>query len=152
MALKYNLATRTVDTPGGQIVLRGLNIQDISAIVGRHSTDLNALFQTIKDGSAGVSVENFDAVAAFLLQTVPGAAADIIAYAAFDPAKDDPAALADDAMVAFKIEAPVQLLLLEAIGELTFAMEGGVKKALEIVVRMMQGTTTLVAEVQAPRL
>lgn len=148
MALKYNLATRTVATPGGPIVLRGLNIQDIAAIIGRHSTDLNALFTTIKNGSAGVSTENFDAVAAFLLQSVPGAAADIIAYAAFDPAKDDPAELVEQALVAFKIEAPVQLLLLETIGELTFAMEGGVKKALEIVVRMMQGTTALVAEVQ----
>ncbi|WP_027533805.1 hypothetical protein [Bradyrhizobium sp. WSM3983] len=147
MALKYNHVTRTVDTPGGQIVLRGLNIQDIAGIVGRHSTDLNALFATIQSGAAGVSVENFDAVAAFLLQTVPGAAADIIAYAAFDPAKDDPAALVEDALTAFKIEAPVQLMLLEKIGELTFAMVG-VKKALEIVVRMMQGTTSLVAEVQ----
>lgn len=147
MALKYNHATRTVDTPGGQIVLRGLNIQDISAIVGRHSADLNALFATIQSGAGGVSAENFDAVAAFLLQTVPGAAADIIAYAAFDPATDDPTALADDALTAFKIEAPVQLMLLEKIGELTFAMVG-VKKALEIVVRMMQGTTALVAEVQ----
>jgi len=148
MALKYSFSTRTVDTPGGQIVLRGLNVDDIGAIVGRHRDDLNALFNSIQGGAVAFSIDDFDAVAASLLKMVPRAAADIIAYSAFDPAKDDPATLDEDAKTAARIEAPVQLALLEKIGELTFAMEGGLKKALEIVVRMMQGTTALVAEMQ----
>jgi len=39
------------------------------------------------------------------------------------------------------LPAPVQLELLEAAGTLTFAVEGGPKKVMETVIRLMQGVT-----------
>lgn len=134
MSLKsLRLPEAKVELPDGDFVVRGLSLNDVSILVQRHGKRLNELFQRFAE-QGDLTTETVAAFALPLLQSAPEIAAELIACAAGDP---------DDAEIAGRLPFPVQIDALEKIAILTFEAGGGPKKLLETVVRLAQGTTSL---------
>jgi len=134
MSLKsLRLPEAKVELPDGGFVVRGLSLNDVSILVQRHGKRLNELYQQFTE-QGDLTTETVAAFALPLLQSAPEIAAELIACAAGDP---------DDAEIAGRLPFPVQIDALEKIAILTFEAGGGPKKLLETVVRLAQGTTSL---------
>lgn len=134
MSLKsLRLPEAKVELPDGGFVVRGLSLNDVSILAQRHGKRLNELFQQFTE-QGDLTTETVAAFALPLLQSAPEIAAELIACAAGDP---------DDAEIAGRLPFPVQIDALEKIAILTFEAGGGPKKLLETVVRLAQGTTSL---------
>ncbi len=134
MSLKsLRLPEAKVELPDGDFVVRGLSLNDVSILVQRHGKRLNELYQQFTE-QGDLTTETVAAFALPLLQSAPEIAAELIACAAGDP---------DDAEIAGRLPFPVQIDALEKIAILTFEAGGGPKKLLETVVRLAQGTTSL---------
>ena len=134
MSLKsLRLPEAKVELPDGSFVVRGLSLNDVSILVQRHGKRLNELYQQFAE-QGDLTTETVAAFALPLLQSAPEIAAELIACAAGDP---------DDAEIAGRLPFPVQIDALEKIAILTFEAGGGPKKLLETVVRLAQGTTSL---------
>lgn len=123
-----------VELPGDDsFVVRGLSLNDIAILVQRHGKRLSELFTQFSQQNELTT----DAVAAFalpLIQTAPEIVAELIACASGDP---------DDAELAAQLPFPVQIDALEKLARLTFEAGGGPKKLVETVIRLAQGTTSL---------
>lgn len=141
---ELGFATAEVNVAKGQVLtLRAIALDDVLRISRKHGEAFESLFAKIT-GAAGASsldLESTNAVALSLLEAAPEIAAEVIAYAA-----DDPAAVA----VARRLPFPVQMECLEKIGTLTFSSEGGPKKLLETVIKMAQGATSLTKDLRTP--
>ncbi len=134
MGLKeLRLPEAKVELPDGGFVVRGLSLNDVSILVQRHGKRLSELFQQFTE-QGDLTTETVAAFALPLIQSAPEIAAELIACAAGDP---------DDAEIAGRLPFPVQIDALEKIANLTFEAGGGPKKLLETVVRLAQGTTSL---------
>ena len=134
MSLKsLRLPEAKVELPDGDFVVRGLSLNDVSILVQRHGKRLNELYQQFTE-QGDLTTETVAAFALPLLKSAPEIAAELIACAAGDP---------DDAEIAGRLPFPVQIDALEKIAILTFEAGGGPKKLLETVVRLAQGTTSL---------
>jgi len=134
MSLKsLRLPEAKVELPDGGFVVRGLSLNDVSILVQRHGKRLNELYQQFTE-QGDLTTETVAAFALPLLKSAPEIAAELIACAAGDP---------DDAEIAGRLPFPVQIDALEKIAILTFEAGGGPKKLLETVVRLAQGTTSL---------
>lgn len=132
----------TIEFSGGDFAVRGLSLNDISWLVQRHGQKLNNLFTQFQQSADELDTATVAAFALPLLQSAPEIAAELIACATGD---------AEDAEMAAQLPFPVQLDALEKLVELTFSAGGGPKKLVEIVVRLAQGTTGLLAELKAPQ-
>jgi len=118
--------------------IRGLNLPDISALVDAHADTVSGLFDKFT-GRDAQSFGTADAatLARELIVTFPAVCAHIVALAAdaideFDTIKTLPI--------------DVQVTALEKIANRTFAMQGGLGKFLETVLRMAQGANGLTAK------
>lgn len=131
----------TVQTSGGDLVVRGLSLEDVVPLVRQHGTALSTLFIEIA-GDRDNALDNMQTLAGALAQAAPLAAAEIIALGAGEPGELDRA----DVATARRVPLPDQIAILERIGTLTFATEGSLKKALETVIRVARGMR---AELQA---
>lgn len=144
------LPSDTVTMPNGErFAVRGLSVVDIAAIVRNRGPEVKALFARLTGASGGndptaINFEDMGELGASLFSIAPEIAVDIVAFG-FDAG--DPEGRA----VAARLPFPIQLEAIEKVGKLTFEMEGGVKKVLEIVVRLFKGTRSAVAEVRASR-
>jgi hypothetical protein len=135
---------RKIDLPnGGFFTVRGIAISDISRIVRSNSHDLEGFFMKWAGEQQAIHKSPDPKFAAKglatkfgkdLLAGAPDLAADIIAHAS-----DEPAMSHRVKMLPF----PVQLEALDAIAELTFNGEDGIKKAVEAVIKMLRGATSL---------
>jgi hypothetical protein len=139
MSLKdLKLPHEEVKVPGGdKFAVRGLSLADIMSIVRKHRATVSALFDRYASVIEGQGVSE---VGRELLEAAPDVAADVIAHASGDP---------DAADVAARLPFPVQLDAIEKIGRLTFEAEGGPKKVLETVIRVLQGTTNFMADLRS---
>ena len=132
MALSdLKLSSETVVTPGGEFSVRGLTIEDLTALFRRHSSVMSGLFdRMVSDPEAALEVSAV--LGARLLDEAPDLMVEVIAMAADEPERAD---------VVRKLPFPCQVDALEKIGALTFASEAELKKALETVILMASGAT-----------
>lgn len=141
MGLNFTLPTEKVVFPGGDLTVRGLSLEDVTTLVRHHGAALSGLFATITAAKSGeVDLDNMTAMASALATAAPRAAAEAIAIAADEPDKVD---------LAGQLNLTVQIEALEKIGALTFTSEGGIKKVLETVIRVAQGTAGAVKSLRA---
>lgn len=141
MALpNYQVPTRVVGLPNGEpFAVRGLSLSDITILVTRHGDVLRAMFDKFaqsseENGEVNINLGDIKEVGMRLLSGAPLIAADIIAIGADAPEARDQA---------LKLPFPAQLEALEQIALLTFDTAGGLKKVLEIVIRVLRGMTDL---------
>lgn len=126
----YKSPSRTVSLGGGQSCeVRGLSFDDFAALLRTHLPDLEAIFDLFTN-IEGVSRDQFDNVAATLIAQAPGLVANVIALAAGE----------GDASDAERLPGPIQLNLLNEIGDLTFTEAGGVKKFMEMIAALLKQT------------
>ena len=125
--------------PNG-VDVRGLNLMDIIGLVDRHRAPLSEAFGNLS-GENDEAVKSFGAMSKGFLAALPDVAADVIAVAMDEPDKVDQAR---------KVNASVQLAILEKVAELTFAAEGGAGKVIEIVVSAVGGATSVVKSLGQP--
>ena len=129
---KLRLPQAVVELPNGDsFSVRGLSLNDIAILVSRHKAKLEALFNSF-DGD--LSAESLSGHLSAALNTAPEVVAELIACASGDP---------DDVEIAASLPMPVQVDALEKTVKLTFDAGGGPKKFVETVVRLAQGTTSL---------
>lgn len=143
-SLKFPEAT--IETAGGPLTVRGLNLPNILTLVRNHGAHLAAMFtKVMEQGEAGLDLATVQAMGSMALATVPRCVGEIIAFGA---GEDDDEAIE----LAMNLPAPVQIEALERIAKLTFETEGGPKKVVEAVIRALQGTTGLVDLLKSHRL
>lgn len=131
MALKdLVIPSITVPALGDTLVVRGLGLDSVIHLLRVQSGPLQEMFSRVTAGD----VNAFDVaeLSVAMLDFAPELAAHIIACAVGEP---------DQWAKVFALPAPTQLELLEAAGTLTFAVEGGPKKVMETVIRLMGGVT-----------
>lgn len=133
-------ATSSVKTPRGELVLRGITLEDVLRIARINGDAFIQLFDKVTaDQAATLNLEDTGALMVSMADTAPKVVADIIAHAADDP---------DAADVARKFPFSVQLECLQHIARLTFEPEGGVKKVLETLLEMAQAVGGLMTELR----
>lgn len=124
----------TVKTPGGDITVRGLSLRDFIFLVSRHRAQFEELFAKVMAPGFDPNKEA-DAILQSLAASAPLLIAEVIAVGAGESGD------AEAIVVASKIPFPVQVDALEKIGLLTFESEGGLKKVVETVVRIIQSSS-----------
>lgn len=143
MALKdLFVPTVTIKTSGGEFAVRGLSLNDILRLVEKHRASMNTLFQKFVQSGEDLGLENSAQMGAVLVESAPDVAAEIIALAADEP---------DQLETVKSLSFPVQLDTLEQIGRLTFEAAGGPKKVVETVIRVIQGATNLLGDLQTSK-
>lgn len=144
MGLKHlKLAVAKVQLPEGDIVFRGLSLNDIIPIVEAHKAPLAAFFSgAMAAGKTGLL--DTSAIAVGLINAVPDVVAQIIAVAEVDGDTD-----AESVEIAGRLPFPAQLEALEKIGGLTFASSSP-KKVLETVIRVAAGATAAIKDLRQP--
>ncbi|MDQ0317724.1 phage pre-tape measure protein [Amorphus orientalis] len=158
MGLKdLRLPTETVQFAGGEFAVRGLSFVDISALARDFGPELNALYRhfenLVEGGGEGVSDEGMTIegglmeVGARALGTAPKLVSMIIAMSCEETAALEP----EDLKVVGQLPVAIQLDALDKIGRLTFEMEGGSKKVLEIVVNLLRGAQGLFGEMRTSK-
>lgn len=141
MGLKdLTLPTETVELPGGKVSLRGLSVNDIQVMFIQNADTMTNLFNELVNTPSDPTDMLSGDVASRLLTKAPDMVAQIIAVSAGEP---------DEVEKVKMLPAPLQLEMLEKVGNLTFCMEGGVKKTLETVIRMFQATNRNLMEIRA---
>ncbi len=126
----YTPETRTVPLGGDRsFAVQGLSLNHVSVLVREHFPDLDAIVELFQNFDK-LTPDQFQPLALSLISQAPGFVANVIALAAGE----------GDASDAAKLPAPIQLLALQHIGELTFTEVGGVGKAWEIVATLLQKT------------
>jgi hypothetical protein len=137
--------TETVDTPGGKFVVRGLSLDDVVAVCSGHVTTLSLLFNKIKaNADATFSLTDSIGIFTLLATDAPKAAAMIIAVAA----SDDSAVTEKELIAARKLAFPAQIDALEKIAKLTFSTEADLKKVVEMIIRVANGTTSAISTIR----
>lgn len=145
--LDFEDATRAIKLPnGGSFTVRGIAMSDISRIVRSNTHDIEGFFMKFmgdREQAMASPDPKFAAVGMAtkfgkdLLMGAPALAADIIAAASDEP------------HLAHKVQRmpfPAQLEALEAIADLTFNGDDGIKKVGEVIIRMLKGATSLVED------
>lgn len=124
--------TQTFEIAGEKIVVRGLGLDSIIHLICIQGAPLQAAYQKAEAGQLDVTA--VAEIAATLMSESPVLVAHIIACGAGEP---------EEWAKVMAIPFAEQLELLEAIGRLTFALEGGPKKVFETVVRVMGSLNNL---------
>lgn len=127
-----------------KLILRGFSLNDITELVSKHQTELAALFGVfMADGALKVDIGDVKEIGTELLKASPAVAGDIIAFAAGEP---------EGGEAAQQLPFPIQIEALENIGKLTFDAQGGPKKVIEVVTRILRGVTGLLNEVGSTKI
>lgn len=121
------IPSETIRVPGGEITVRGLGLDSVIFLLRTHGGPLQDVYARARSGELDPH-----AIAGSLFEESATLAGCIIACGAGEP---------DEFEKAMGLPAPSQIELLEAIGRMTFALEGGVKKFLETIERMMGSLT-----------
>jgi hypothetical protein len=130
------LPSSSVTVPGGDsFAVRGLSLQDISALVRHHGAAMTLLFDKfIRQGEDGMPPADMATMGRTLLEIAPDAAAEMIALAAGEPEAVD---------IVRTLPLPVQVEALDLLMSHTFATDQDLKKVVETVIRAATGTTNL---------
>lgn len=122
------IPSETIQVPGGEITVRGLGLDSVIFLLRTHGGPLQEVYAKARAGEIDPH-----ALAGSLFEESATLAGCIIACAAGEP---------EEFEKAVALPAPTQVELLEAVGRLTFALEGGAKKFLETIERMMGSLTS----------
>lgn len=127
-----------VTLPSGKsFSVRGLSLADVTRIVRHHGPVVQEFFLRYAGNRDDLKKTGIAETALALLDSAPALAAEVIALAADEP---------EHAAKVRKFPMGVQMDALEKIAALTFDSEGGPKKFGEAVVRLLQGTTSLLSD------
>ncbi len=141
MGLKdLTIPERTVKTPGGDLTVRGLSLEDFTILASEFGPTMVTLFERFSGTMKSGEEIDFGTIGKDLLTSAAPLVAALIALGAGEPESRD---------IARRLPAPVQLEALEAIGILTIAVDGGLKKVAETVIRVAQASTTALTSLQA---
>jgi hypothetical protein len=121
------IPSETIKVPGGELAVRGLGLDSVVFLMRTHGASLQDVYARARAGELDP-----EAIAASLFEESAVLAACIIACGCGEP---------EEFEKAMDLPAPTQIELLEAIGRMTFALEGGAKKFLETLERMMGSLT-----------
>lgn len=128
-----------------RLTLNGLSLNDITTLVNIHQAPLTMLFGLLV-GENGkpkdVALDDIRSLATAMLQTAPEVAADVIAFSAHER---------DAGPMARNLPFPVQIEALEQAAVLTFKVQGGLKKVIEIVTRILSSVSPLLAEASSKK-
>jgi hypothetical protein len=142
MGLKQlKFGTETIKTSGGDFTVRGLNPDDIRSIMRDDDIDVKALVNKSAELPVGDDgMPDYTVLIAQAIHMAPRLVSHLISLAS-DEGDDEDAIVA-----AAMLPLDVQLMAIDAIGRLTFSSAGGLKKVIEIVMRMAAGATNLASE------
>jgi hypothetical protein len=141
---ELRLPEEIIDAPGGKLTVRGVSLSDVIALVRHHGPVIRSLFKEVMDGGdVKISLDSIGGMGQDMLAKSPEIVAELIALAAGDGDKDS-------IRIAGRLPFPVQIEAIEKIARLTFAAEGGLGKLIETVIRVAQGTTGVVEELNLP--
>jgi hypothetical protein len=132
MALR-NFQVKKVDVPLNEeetMTVRGLTATDIGLILSRHQNSIKTLVSRAEGVTANGEIGNFDELVNTAITSFPDVVAEVICVAA-----DEPDAF-DQAM---SLPAPVQLEAIYQIGNITFEADGGPKKTVETLTKVLKG-------------
>lgn len=123
------LPTETISVGRASFSVRGLCFEDVTALISRHQSALEALIdQYSKKGSDAEVLQ-------FLVRETPSLAAQIIALASEEPDQEE---------AARKLPMPKQIDALTAVAKLTFEEAGGVKKFAEQLAGLFGGLRQMI--------
>ncbi len=144
--MKYTLKTEAVLFEGGEIVVRGLTVPDLTQLVEVHQDSAVAIYEKFSGKNAeALSEQTVESVALEILGKFPSAIAHLLYLCDADREPDttvEPYAI---------LPIDVQVAALEKIATLTFAMQGGVKNFVETVVRLVANAGGLSKELRKPQ-
>ena len=138
MALKdYQVRTEIVKIPDGEggftdQAVRGLEPADIMYMLTEQRDALESFFSRVQSGS--LAADDYSAMVQGIMADTPALLGLVIACACDEPTLSG---------IAQRLPLTVQVDAIDKIARLTFAAEGGAKKALETVVRAMASTTAM---------
>jgi hypothetical protein len=128
--------SETVEYAGGDFPVRALDFAGLTAVVRANLAPLSILYLKAQSGETQFSLDDAASIVSALATSAPQAVAMIIALCAAEPGED---VEGTDLASASALPFTVQIDALEKIAKLTFATEGGPKKAMETFVRAVQG-------------
>lgn len=141
MGLKHlKIPEVVITTPGGNFAVRGLCLDDVAYLIGRHGEQIQQLLAQFQaDKHSELSSEAISAFAAPLLKQAPRIAAEVIACATGEVDEES-------VTVAQGLPFPIQIEAIQAVAKLTFEVAGGPKKLVESVIQIAQGTNGLLTD------
>lgn len=146
MLADFSPQRRVVEFKGGSFDVKGLSLEDITALVGNHLSDMEQVFaiteQALAEKNNKIEEVDMGALAMSFARQFPSFVADVIAHAAGEPAHVDKAR---------QLPAPLQVQALIEIVELTFDEVGGIKKAMESVTGLIKSRPQLAAMMEQIR-
>lgn len=144
--MKYTLKTETINFEGGEIIVRGLTVPDITQLVQVHQDSTVAIYEKFTGKNANqLTEQTVESVALELLGKFPSAIAHLLYLCDADR---EPESTVD---VYAGLPVDVQVAALEAIATLTFAMQGGLKNFVETVARIAANAGGLSKELRKPQ-
>lgn len=136
MSLASYVVERTViplKPPNKDIHIRGLNVIDLTALIGEHLTDVEALYATYQAMKVSIYSQNsLNRFIVEMLKSAPHLVAEVISRAADEPT---PEAI----KAAQTLPLPVQVACLNAVVRLTFEEVGGLKNLLATLGLILNG-------------
>lgn len=148
MSLKdYEFPTKVIPIDASHsFTVRGVDFSDLVALANRHGPALGMIYVKVaemggEEGKAKLNPEEIGGLLMTLGAEFPDLLADIIATAAGEPGQKDKVK---------KLRFPVQVEALYGVIELSVIGEHEVKKLIEIVTKMAEGTTRTVQALTTP--
>lgn len=130
----YQPETRVIPFKGGSFDVRGITLNDFTALVRTHMPDLEAVFElgsNVLGGKTELDDNDLTRLAVALCEQVPGLVANVILLASGESGEKANAA-------ARSLPFPTQVRALFEIADITFAEVGGVKNAVESVAGLIK--------------
>ena len=128
------LPTFSVNVGDTELTFKALGFNDITALISSHREELELLYSKASKG------DGFDDLITVVLKQFPDLAASVIAHSNGDPEATDAAA---------SLAAPLQLVILENIIDMTFNEVGGVGKFLPLLRKMFAKVTMAVSNLNS---
>lgn len=140
MSLKtLSLSTKTLELPNGQLTVRGLSLDDILILVGLYKPAMETIYEQISSiNSDPERAQEIEAIVANFVTDMPDFVSTLIVMGAGEDVNDK-----ESHRAARMIDFGSQVAIINAIGEATFASGGGAGNVFRLIVRAVQGTTSL---------
>ncbi len=138
----FQLPRESINGPDGEQVfaVRGLSLNDVVLLLQNNRPAMERLFAEFQDKGDDLLGDD-QALVQMILANFPRLFAQAVALAADEPNGEDQV---------LNLPFSMQIDAFEKIGRLTFAAEGGPKKVMETVVRVLQGWTGSVEALKTP--
>ena len=139
---KLNLATKTVETSGGELVVRGLSISEIMKLAAAFRPTMATIFEEMAKAAASatgepsITIDQAMAITTNIFQEAPEFVASVIVLGVGEDLGDQTAFT-----VARMLDFGSQVALVTAITELTFVASGGPGNVVRLLMSAIAGTS-----------